>query len=215
MRTKTVTVYSFNELSDKAKERAVNDYFSGGFEYPYATENSDTLNKFCELFGIKCKNFEYGYHNYINLNLDMVDDCILELKGVRLLKYLMNNYYSDLFKPLYRKALKTDNKHVNHSRIRVTELKNGKILNSYYSAIEKSTDCVLTGYCIDNDILEPVYRFIKKPSNYTTFQDMLHECGETWLKACREDYEYCSSIEAIGEDFEANEYEFDEHGKRV
>ena len=52
MRIIETTVYAFNELSDKAKERAIEKhrYY---MEYPWTKECLDSLNAFCDEFCIK------------------------------------------------------------------------------------------------------------------------------------------------------------------
>jgi hypothetical protein len=134
------------------------------------------------------------------------------------MKYLINHYYSDLFRPKYRKNLTTSDKRINHRRIKVTEHKNkqtGEIRysNVYYSGCEKDDCCILTGYGMDYDILKPIYNFLKKPCKHTTFEDLIKECGESWLNAVNADYEYQQSFEYISETLSANEYDFLEYGE--
>jgi hypothetical protein len=64
---------------------------------------------------------------------------------------------------------------------------------------------------MDDDILSPLYAFLKKPYS-TTFSDLLQECLENWLSAVCADYDYCNSREAIIEDIESNDYHFLENG---
>ena len=69
---KTITTYSFSELSDQAKETAISDYRSEGFEYHWQDENHDSLNAFCALFGIKVNDWSIGTwgHSYIETDAD-------------------------------------------------------------------------------------------------------------------------------------------------
>ena len=57
---KTISAYSFSELSDAAKERALQDYRSHGFEYTGQDENMDSLKAFCDLFGVKVTDGSLG-----------------------------------------------------------------------------------------------------------------------------------------------------------
>lgn len=69
---KTINVYSFSELSDAAKSRAVSDYRSSGFEYAWQDENHDSLNAFCALFGVKVKDWNLSTwgHSYITTDAE-------------------------------------------------------------------------------------------------------------------------------------------------
>ena len=69
---KTITTYSFSELSESAKSRALDDYRSKGFEYHWQDENRDSLNAFCALCGVKVTDWSIGTwgHSYIKTDAD-------------------------------------------------------------------------------------------------------------------------------------------------
>ncbi len=69
---KTINTYSFSELSEEAKSRALDDYRSSGFEYAWQDENRDSLNAFCALFGVSVKDWSIGTygHSYITTDAD-------------------------------------------------------------------------------------------------------------------------------------------------
>lgn len=69
---KTINTYSFDELSDAAKDRALQDYRSHGFEYAWQDENHDSLNAFCDLFGVKVTDWSIGTwgHSYIKTDAE-------------------------------------------------------------------------------------------------------------------------------------------------
>ena len=69
---KTITTYSFSELSDQAKETAISDYRSKGFEYHWQDENHDSLNAFCALFGVRVKDWNISTwgHSYITTDAE-------------------------------------------------------------------------------------------------------------------------------------------------
>lgn len=183
------TVYTYEELSDSAKEKALYEGRST-LDYSWADENKETLEAFCRIFPVKVRDWEYGgYGRHISHYLTCDDD-IAGLSGLRLHKYLWNNFRSSLFKgKYYSKAGKS-----RHSRI---------ILEAC---------CVLTGYCVDDDILQPVYDFLKKPNNRTTFEDLMGDCLEAWLSSCDADFEAYFSEESMADIFAANDYEFYEDG---
>lgn len=194
MRTISVNIYSFDELSKKAKEKAL-EHFRNSDIYFWSIENEKTLEEFAKVFPVNIKEWEYGYRNYINFNLTC-DDKIAELKGIRLMKYLYKNYEHILFKPkfLHTKIIGSENNITGHAKLL------------------KDNCCVLTGYCIDDDILKPIYDFLKNPKDSITFQDLMGDCLQSWVYACNKEYEYAYSDEGIRGHIEANEYEFLEDG---
>ena len=192
MKIHEVKTYLFNELSEDAKKKAISD-FAADEEYIWHNDNAKTLEAFENVFPVKVGRYEYGFcRGYINFELTSEND-IEELTGMRLRTWLINNFYNDLFKPKYLKHIKGQ---------------------ARYSKIQKSTDCVLTGYCIDNEILSPIYEFLKKPGENTNLYALMQSCLNNWLSACQKDYNYYYSDEAIAETIEANECEFLESGKR-
>jgi hypothetical protein len=57
---KTINTYSFSELSDDAKAKALDNYRSHGFEYAWMDESFGSMHAFCDLFGVKVTNYEIG-----------------------------------------------------------------------------------------------------------------------------------------------------------
>jgi len=55
---------------------------------------------------------------------------------------------------------------------------------------------------------------LKKPDN-RTFYDLMKECLESWLIACNNDYEYCTSFEYFIEEAENNDYTYTIDGKMI
>ena len=185
MRTQAIQVYQFNELDEDIKEKVLNT-FRAWDNYGWHDSNNDTLKAFEKVFPVTVKDYDYTYHNDINFRV-YVDEDIEDLRGVRLMKFIINNFGDSLFKKAYLRTIK------------------GK---ARYSKIKIDTCCVLTGYCIDDDILEPVYNFLKKPDKNQSLGDIINDCLWSFIHACNRDYEYSNSDEALTEFIEANEYEF-------
>ena len=68
METKEYVVYSFDELSDKAKEKARMqfDFLMDSLQAEYR----DALNKFCDMLGFDVKNWEVSAFGNIDYTLD-------------------------------------------------------------------------------------------------------------------------------------------------
>ena len=99
--TRTYTLYRITELSEEAKEKAHNEWLCNRYFYGWTHENRQTLNTFCERFGIVCRNWRYDACNYSYDYRSRQEDCIDRLNGWRLAAYLMNNHWNDLYTPKY------------------------------------------------------------------------------------------------------------------
>jgi hypothetical protein len=206
MRTIRIKLYKFNELSESAKQKAINDWRNKN-DYDSSFEEIEVSVKAV----IKLFNLKTG-RTWDDIRTSHIDDSILELKGVRLYKYLMNNYYNDLFTPKY---LGYKNRKITGRQF-IFEVRKDYKGNDYtliYSKLFKNNDCPLTGICFDNDILQPVYDFLKRPGKTTTFEDLMRDIENAISKCYRNNEEWINSDEYISETIEANEYEFTKDGK--
>lgn len=122
----------------------------------------------------------------------------------------MNRYSSDLFKPKYIKTL--DREFYSKAFIcKVKTRQNGDKYTQIYSKNKISTDCPLTGVCYDNNILQPVYDFLKKPTN-DTLKDLFRDI-ESAIEKCYSDMDtWLYSEEFIKEELINQETEFIENG---
>lgn len=191
---KNLQLFTFNELSDNAKAKALNDfnYSEYNFEYIY-DEANNTLKVFKDTFEKKDSNEN--------------------ITGFRLAKWIINNYYDILFKPYYVGSVKKDVA-IYHKRIKTTQYKNGNISNFYYSAIKKTDSCVLTGVCYDDDILKPIYEFLKSPYNIN-FDKLISYCIDSLEKSIQNEINYNYTDEAKAEYLNENDYYFTVDGKMI
>lgn len=189
--TRTYQIFPITELSEKAREKAYNEWLCKYHQYGWAQENRATLDSFCSLFGIMCRNWAYDACDYHYSYRSRQDDCISGLKGQRLATYLTNNFWNDLSPPKYY-------------------AKGGKYR---YSKIFVSTCCPLTGYYIDNDILAPVYRFLKSPLEHISFDDLMNDCLYCFFRSCRDDTDNTETMEYFMEESRDNGWEYLSDGK--
>ena len=198
MRTIELKLFKFDELDENAQQTAIDHFRNLGDLYHWHNENQETLKAFIDLFPVNVSNWEYGYRYSINWTFTDNED-IESLSGVRLLKYLINNYGNTLFKGKY---YSTPGFHVD-----------GKFFyKKRYSNCQTESSCVLTGYGIDDDILEPIYKFLKAPDTNITFYDLMNDCLQSWVFACHNDFEGAYTDESIKDTITANEYEFLDDG---
>jgi len=72
-------------------------------------------------------------------------------------------------------------------------------------------ECLLTGVCFDENLIDGARIFIHDNPNCTT-KELIMAGYNSWLKACQEDYEHQLTDEALIESIDANDYYFDAEG---
>ena len=201
IKTLTYEVYTVDELSPDALERAHMDYLSDGDYYHWADENAATLKAFTDIFPVIVRDYDYGCHNYVNFEMDSgLYDEVYDFTGIRLAKWLWNNYRDRLYKG---KFYSTPGKYVDGKYTH--KLRRSKII--------LDNCCPLTGYCVDDAILEPIYKFMASPDNYQILEDIMNDCLQSWVYACRDDVEAAESLESFVDMAQANEWTFTKEGK--
>jgi hypothetical protein len=214
MRTKTIKIFKLSELSEKAKETAHENWLRN-WENTWADENRETLEAFAKVFPVTITDWSYGGRGEgVGFRMD-VDEEVEELRGQRLANYIWNNYRNELFKGKYYRHVEPRNEPIAHPKLTRSKLSGGPNKGKYFQAYHGITlehSCVLTGYCMDDVILGPVYEFLDKPDEAVTFRELLENCFDKWVRACNEDSENAQSMETFEADAEANEWEFDQYG---
>jgi hypothetical protein len=161
---KTVNLYNFNELSEYAREVALDSFeYSDGDLDHISSDALMVLDTFREKIGAPLN--RYDCHTFIDYT------------GLRLHKLIYNRFFDVLFKPKYIGYISGD-KPINHKRIKTVKVSLG-YYNSYYSSILKTDSCVLTGICYDDDILKPIYDFLKEPNDYMTIDKLINQCHKS------------------------------------
>lgn len=191
MKTVRLKVYTINELAPKAKESALNQIRNTRY-FPWGDEYAKTFEAFCEgMLGANIK------HNRTEQTIDLSNftDEQLELSGIRLMKFIWNNYKSDLYKGKY-----------------YSKWINGEC-KSRRSKVIFAKDCNLTGFCADFDILKPMYEFLEKPINSTTLENLITLCKVSFETALENDIEYHDSDEALIEHCLENDILFTANGQ--
>ena len=205
MRTIETKAYTFSELSEQAKRTALNSVRE--IDDFYDEDIINSIKAITELFDIKTGN------EWADFRAGHIDDDILGLSGVRLLKYLVNNYWHSLFKGKhYSLWSKTE---VSYKHYKYNFKEGYPVLKSRRSKVMFNNDCTLTGVCYDNDILKPVYDFMQSPCNHTTFKDLIQEMGDAAYQCFIDAEDWVNSEEYLTETIKANEYEFTEDGQRI
>jgi len=83
MRTEQVTIYTFDELNDVAKDKA-REWYRQGLEYPWFDESMNSIKCFCDEFGVSIKDYSIGAfsHSYIETDVENSNFRGLKLKNV-------------------------------------------------------------------------------------------------------------------------------------
>jgi len=206
MKTIRTKVYEFNELNDKAKQTAISQYRDKDRDYQFFyDELISSVKKVVELFNLKLG------REWTDIRTSHIDDTICELSGVRLYKYILNNYGEDLFKPLYIKSIDRPVKWKQF--ICKVHKGNSGEYTILYSKYKTDNSCPLTGVYYDNDILHPVYSFLSRPEKSTTFESLISEVESAIKKTFDDTEEWVNSDEFISKEIQANKYNFTKDGK--
>jgi hypothetical protein len=207
MKTIELTLFNFDELSEDAQQTAL-DNVDLSMETEFICEDvQNVLDAFCKIFPVEWKEYDI-FNAHFRLKFT-VDNDVLKLSGIRLLRYLENNYLPQIRKGKYR-STKTTSK---HPCLTVTKLLNGRTFSAFHSRIFFEYDnCPLTGMCMDYHILEPILKFRKEPKNID-FEELLNNCFCSLIFAARKDAEYFETYEAKREIIASNSYTFTEDGE--
>ena len=202
-----------DELDERARERAIEHERDMRYQRgnPWQDENIETLNTFCEIFPCKWDEVRDYSHGGRVVWTYTGDDDAAKLTGARLMAYVWNNYSISVCKGKYYST-------PFHKVEKSKEHPAGLAHTSRRSRVLK--ECrgsgALTGYCLDEDILAPVYDVLdgKHVSSSYTFHDMLGDCMDAWYSAAEADDEHFYSEEAIMEDLRESGAYFTEQGTR-
>ena len=83
MRTETINIYTFDELTDDAKEKA-REWYRDGMEYFWWNDSLDSIKTFADTFRVTIKDYSIGLycHSYIDTDAENSNFRGLKLKNV-------------------------------------------------------------------------------------------------------------------------------------
>lgn len=210
MKTIETVLYKFEELSEEAKETAIEEYRGHGVDTShYWQEAHESVKGFHDVFGTK-----EGTRSWLDINTGHIEDEILQLSGNRLRTYLINNFEEAFYERKYRNSHHIEERPKTLHRMRsVRTWMDGGYWVTLRSNFLTESCCPFTGVCYDESLLNPMKKFIESPDG-RTFEDLLNESMETLRTDLENEDEYRDSDEAIEEEIKANGYEFTEDGNR-
>lgn len=188
MKTHTITTYTFDELSDQAKENALEWVRSNWHDlYSWHDDNAASLKKFAEWIGAEERDVDFNVsmwgHTYAKISL-------------------YDKYTVMIIDDEYQQIV-------------LSELRDEDLYNYLITSEEKINEsCPFTGYCMDEDLLDPLREYLENPDPEVTLQDLVDEGANNWLKSYIQDWEYTYSDEGLTDFLSANEHEFLEDGTK-
>lgn len=199
-RTVTITAYAFSELSDKAKERAIEDY-RNAVGYAWADDALASIKALAAHFGGKVKDYEIDWWSAArshmtfdmpdadNVGNDNLPDSIQRSIG-------HSDATDDDVKAAYEKWL---------------EAKIATLGDFNPITLKGHGSCVLTGYSADEDAIDGLRQAWHKGER--DLDKLMQAAFDSWMEAAEADYEAQYEEATFAEHCDANEYEFDEDGK--
>lgn len=220
----TTKLYTFDELDEDVRERLV--YECG--ERHYSDEDReyrDTLKKLEELFGVKCVDWSVDscshnynlyakYDTYLHFRLEDAAGCnyendsdseywYLSLSGNRAMGKCWTLYGGDVVKGRYYSG-----------RMRGTIGKDAHFIHRHskvlFDGLHDGT-CPLTGYCADNDALDPLWDMMegKHVNDGTTIAEMIDQCFDAFFEAWEKDIACCYTEDYFRDSEMAEWYDID------
>ena len=195
----TVNVYNFNELSEEAKQKAIESFRNSDF---FEFCNYDIVNTIEKISKAICCEANYYTYDGIKYFVDFISNDDFDLKGKRAYAYIVNNYL------MPNKEYKTYWKDkIIHCDGRKNWKRKSKIFYNW-------DNCPFTGYIADYCFIEAWKKWEKNFTKESTVEDFLNILGESLGREWTEENKYQNSDEYIAETIIINEYEFLEDGRR-
>lgn len=196
--TKTELLYTFDELSETAKENAISLYRSEQDLNYMLDEEYESIKNIADAIGCT---FELNSYCDYEINLDFYygnkPDSEMELAGRRAVAFIWNNYINPNLKGKY---YSTGGKYIN-----------GKYTyKNRYSNCIKEFNCPFTGLYMDNDLYITFQKFCDemKSNNNLKVSDFIEMLADQLSSDWNAQVDWLLSEDHIKEEIEVNEMYF-------
>lgn len=196
--TKTELLYTFDELSETAKENAISLYRSEQDLNYMLDEEYESIKNIADVIG--CTYELNSYYSY-EINLDFYygnkPDSEMELAGRRAVAFIWNNYINPNLKGKY---YSTGGKYIN-----------GKYTyKNRYSNCIKEFNCPFTGLYMDDDLYITFQKFCDemKSNNNLKVSDFIEMLADQLSSDWNAQVDWLLSEDHIKEEIEVNEMYF-------
>jgi hypothetical protein len=199
MRHKIIDIYSFGELSDSAKEKAKQDYAASN-SFHAANEYLESLRKLAQHFDGELKNYSIDWFNcsYSSADFEMPN---AEYIG-------QNNLPDDIHRAIGESDATLDD--IEEAYEQWLKDKLLALGNCNPLTLKGLGDCVLTGYCADEDAIDG-FR-IAYMAGERDLDKLMQAAFRSWLKAAQNDCEGFYENDYFEEHCQCNGDEFLEDG---
>lgn len=198
----TFNVYTFDELSNDAKEKAINSFRYNDSCLNWQDEAINTINAISAAMNCDAEWHSYdGIKYYVSFTSKEYEDIEI-LEGKRAYAYIVNNYLmpNKNYKTYWKdRCIYTDGR------------KNWKRKSKLFYGWD---DCPFTGYCMDCCFIEAWKKWEKNFNKNSTVGDFIELVADNLAEDWTKDNEYQMTDEYIIDMIEANEYEFLEDGRQ-
>ncbi|CRF16405.1 hypothetical protein [Salmonella enterica] len=202
---RTISLYTFNELSDVAKAKAIENYrqYKSGDQFDFS-EYKESLREFCDDLCVEVRDWSYGLGGCdVSYEINHSSD-VEDLSGVRAYKWIINNVTAfNTRRRVYREYREVNNHGFKQKASFV------KWVSGVFNA---SDDCPYTGVCCDESLLKPFRDFLKKPDD-RTIAELIREAIDGYCSDMLDELEGRESDEYLRDDLENGDTpEFFENG---
>lgn len=202
---KSINVYRFNELTEKAQLK-VWENNNIDFSDVYSHEYRATLEAFAKAFDVRVYNWEVGGYcsPSFRFRAEWPANDAPEMDPLRFARYMWNNYARNITKGKYYSTpgKRIDGRYTYKHR-------HSKIILDMYS-------CPLTGCYTDGGILQPVIDCLHYKEMFSSYDELMNACLKSFFDEWQREIEYCNSFEYFQEWALENDDEwYTENGERV
>lgn len=200
-KTIETTVYQFDELTDKAKQRAVNDHYDN-VGYPWSAEALKSLSALAEHFGGKMTDYSIDWtgccsHSWAKFDMPDAED-------------IGNNNLPDHI----HRAIGTSDATEEDVKAAYDKWLSDKLaaLGTYDpQTLKGHGDCKLTGFCMDESAIDGFRAAFV--AGETDLEKLMQAAFETWHSDGVDDFNGMQEFDEFSETADANEYWFHSNGK--
>lgn len=212
MKTKTINVYSFDELSEKAKQKALENLYDINVDHDWCDFIYDDFKSICATIGVDADKKEMFFSGFSHQGSGSCFYADIDL--FKLIEGIKNKEFLN-----YAPNLEKDNRfNVSPCDVdkRVLNLIGEGIIDCSCSFVGRERSySVKVDYTFDwqdNKCVnyENIMRQSLKLEEW--IEDIASELNSLLYSLLEKEYEYLTSEEAIIETIKSNEYEFDESG---
>lgn len=181
MREHTETLYKYDELSEDAKERALEDHRQRVYSEPldWGEEILQSLKGLIDACDLRLVDYSLGLdRSWLEVSLPYD---VQGLSGKRAMAWIENNLLWKLRIPygIHKKYKEYQKYNPSYDDNHLRPYDAGKIL-----------PCPFTGYCADDDFLDALLEAVRDGE---TLQDAFRRLARTYQKIVEQEYEYQAS----------------------